>query len=505
MLLNLESVQIEILHVVSAFNNTSRTLQFCQLPCMHDTFRGFTLQQDQDPQPSSPAHKQPRNVAVNTSLEKAARENSALSALERELDAEERGNGNGGGRPTSQASSRGPLKTSSQQMRVTGGSQPTNAIMGVPQQHQMTNAAIGGVVDVRNHPPLPGQGSLGGQQNRGFLRTLQASMPREIAMLTGARRLTILDQKPALPGVAEETPSQLVTNPTDPAGEIAANAAVLQQAPAAQVHRPDSPTRRQQRLSSLYQYFVGRPHGASLVQRAEQTPQLQAPAQPLAGGVQGQALQAQAAPQQQQQQQAPVVQRRLSQAQAASLSPQFFTPNVPTNDTSELRGGSVLGGYQRVGMHSPIGSQPTSRAGALAHSQAPAQAAPQARRMSAYAPPNIMPSAPSGMPDAGPGLQTVVSGVQPRAPSWTQSALPPMPSFDQRQGSNAGQPGLGAPRNMAANAVLRNANSQRWQDMAKRSRSTLAAAQQATPAEAQAMLSRITSMQRQQAARTRRA
>lgn len=443
-------------------------------------------------------------------------------------------------RPASQASStRGPLKMSSLNMRDRTTSSAAAPALGQGQAAAMhdqptslSSAAKGGLVDLRHHPPLPAE-----QQQpaagRGFLKTLQASMPREVGLLTGARRGTVLERAP-LPGVAEETASALVATDMTPPAAQHTSAPDTQHAVAhaQQQDRPHSPQR--QRWSALYQYFVGRPAGSTAVNGRrtgplEQTPALQPPpnALPPPAVLQPHAHQ----PQQQQQQPA---------AQPATKSPPYYTPPAMHSDASYstapqgaglpakqqsqahaeamqyhppawLAGNAGLKGHQIP--HGHTGHIQAGRPG-IQHLQHQPTLMPQMSRQasrpgalpgrtlqrntSEFAPANLAPSAPPGLPDSPSGISRIPSTV-----GGTSGAPSPQPFA---RGATAGQQavfplqGGGAAMSVGKQPVAAHRFAQRWQQMAQKSQSALQAAQQATPAEAQAMLQRVTTLQRQQRA-----
>ena len=483
-------------------------------------------------------------ATANMQLQRAAQENGALAALNDMLADEQHVAPQHIPRPVSQASStRGPLKTSSLNMADRGGPATSVAVAGSPSaqpQHApglrpggkastLSSAAKGGVVDLRKHPPLPPQ-----QQQpapgRTFLKSLQASMPREVGLLTGARRGSMMERAP-LPGVAEETASVLVaTEATPPAAQQQDSMAhppahAEQGAAGQQKEQAHSPQR--QRWSALYQYFVGKPAGGAAASgralNAHQTPALQPPthALPPPAIVQAPAQPVHAS-------------QPVAQAQPATKSPPYYTP--PAANSELTQSAAQQGSNARTREHTSLQTQPQRSqkqpawlagntglsAGAQAAQPQPPAAqyrqqqhvyAPQVsqlasrpgalhrsaaqRNTSEFAPPNLAPSAPPGVPNSPSGFSRDVSAAggtsgvpspQPfaHAPAPGQGAVFPV------QGGGAAMP--------AGGQVAAHRFAQRWQQMAQKSQDTLQAAQQATPAEAKAMLQRVTTLQRHQRA-----
>lgn len=395
---------------------------------------------------------------TGTDVSKSARNYDVFCMLNKGLD--EDGEIVEQPRPASQASSRGPLKLSSIKMRH----ETTELIDLKPSGHQKQ---LHGQSSMQENSPVHMVGTAclqeTGAQPRGFLKTLQSSMPREMALLTGTRRASVVDRG-HLPGVAEESPSLFPRTELSNAHNPAAHSAPNTQANFAAAAKPVSPDGRPQRFS-FFQYFVGRPSSMTLHDAPEEkkqeenssvlhTPPLRPPTKPLALALT----------------------HAQPPTQPASLSPPYLTPSVMTAEPSEVQ--SVPSGHH-VSPSSPAGSglhmATLLQAGVLA-------SRPSKRRGSTF---NVASAAP---PSA------------PRESAWT---YPPMPSFDQRQTS-----AVYAGHHTAAQAQLGQVHAfppQNWRqqaavNMVKRSRDTLHAAQHATPEQARAILNRITTIQRQQRA-----
>jgi hypothetical protein len=367
-------------------------------------------------------------------------------------------------RPASQASSRGPLKLSSIKMRH----ETTELIDLKPTDHHKQLDQQGSVqenspVHVMDTACLPEAGA----QPSGFLQTLRSSIPREMALLTGARSTSVVDRG-QLPGVAEESPFTFTPTESSNAHNPATRNALDTQANLASAclaAKPVSPDGRPQRFS-FFQYFVGKPstmtlHKAPVEEKQEKssaphTPPLRPPSQPISLAL----VHAQ------------------QPSQAASLSPPYLTPSTMM-ELSELQ--SIPSGHH---------ISPSSPAGSTLHMATllqPGAAAPRPskRRGSTFE----VPAAPP--PSA------------PRESAWTQHKPPLMPRSDDRQ-SSAMYDGHHAPALARLDQVhaypLQNWRQQAAVNMVKRSRDTLHAAQHATPEQARAILNRITSIQRQQRA-----